>query len=68
MEWKGMNAAVLVIDVQRALFDAAPRPFEADAVVDRINVVTQRARESGVPMIFIQHEAPDSALAFGATT
>jgi nicotinamidase-related amidase len=62
-----MNAALLVIDVQRALFDATPRPFEADAVVDRINTLTQQAREAGVPVIFIQHEAPDSAVAFGST-
>jgi nicotinamidase-related amidase len=28
-----MKQALLVIDVQRALFDASPRPFEADLVV-----------------------------------
>ena len=27
-----MSTALLVIDVQRGLFDAEPRPFEADAV------------------------------------
>ncbi|MDR5754708.1 MULTISPECIES: cysteine hydrolase family protein [unclassified Caballeronia] len=61
-----MNAAFLIIDVQRGLFDATPRPFEADAVVERINTVTQRAREAHVPVIFVQHETPGSALAFGA--
>ncbi|NML44008.1 cysteine hydrolase [Ramlibacter sp. G-1-2-2] len=59
-----MNLALLVIDVQRALFDATPRPFEADAVVARINGLSARARAGGVPVVFIQHETPGSALEF----
>jgi nicotinamidase-related amidase len=35
-----MKQALLVIDVQCGLFDAAPRPFEADLVVGRINALT----------------------------
>lgn len=59
-----MNLALLVIDVQRELFDVPPRPFEADAVIARINGLSARARSAGVPVVFIQHEAPGSALAF----
>ena len=51
-----MKQALLVIDVQRGLFDAAPRPFEADFVVGRINALTARARDAGVPVLLIQHE------------
>lgn len=51
-----MKQALLIIDVQRALFDAEPRPFEADAVVERINALSARARLAGVPVVFIQHE------------
>lgn len=51
-----MKQALLVIDVQRGLFDAAPRPFEADLVVGRINALAARAREAGVAVLFIQHE------------
>ena len=54
-----MKSTLLVIDVQQALFDETPRPFEADAVVERINTLTARARAAGVPVIFIQHEASD---------
>ncbi|SFD28086.1 Nicotinamidase-related amidase [Collimonas sp. OK412] len=54
-----MKSALLVIDVQQALFDATPRPFEADAVVERINTLTARARAAEIPVIFIQHEASD---------
>jgi nicotinamidase-related amidase len=51
-----MKQAVLVIDVQRALFDPRPRPYEADLVVERINALNVRARQAGVPVVFIQHE------------
>ena len=53
-----MKSAVLVIDVQIKVFDTDPRPFEADDVVKRINHVTTLARAAGVPVFFIQHEAP----------
>ncbi len=51
-----MKSVLLVIDVQRGLFDSEPRPFEADAVVDRINVLTERARVAGTPVVFVQHQ------------
>ena len=50
------HAAVLVIDVQRGLFCTKPAPFEAEAVVARINAVMERARQAGAPVIFIQHD------------
>ena len=50
------HAAVLVIDVQKGLFCAEPAPFEAKAVVARINEVTAKARRTGAPVIFIQHD------------
>jgi nicotinamidase-related amidase len=61
-----MRQALLVIDVQRGLFSGRRRPFEADAVVDRINSLTERARTASVPVIFIQHESAGSPLEFGA--
>jgi nicotinamidase-related amidase len=61
-----MKQALLVIDVQRGLFSGRRRPFEADAVIARINSLTARGRAAGVPVIFIQHEHPGSPLEFGA--
>lgn len=61
-----MSTALLVIDVQRALFDPEPRPFEADAVVSRINALTARARAADVPVVFVQHEMPTGPLALGS--
>lgn len=53
-----MHTALLVIDVQQGLFGPEPRPFEADAVIDRINQLTARARVSDAPVVFVQHESP----------
>ena len=50
------QTAVLVIDVQTGLFCANPMPFEAEAVVARINAVTAKARNARAPIIFIQHD------------
>ena len=55
------RTALLVIDVQRALFE--PPPFEADAVIVRINALASRARAAGVPVIFVQHEDEGDLLA-----
>jgi nicotinamidase-related amidase len=52
-----MTSALLVIDVQRGLFDPEPRPFQADAVVARINVLAARARAVDVPVVLVQHES-----------
>ncbi len=51
-----MKTALLVIDVQRGLFALNPPPYEANAVVDRINRLAARARRAGAPVVFIQHE------------
>ncbi|MBT9491833.1 MAG: cysteine hydrolase [Paucibacter sp.] len=60
------KSALLIIDVQRGLFDAEPRPFEAEAVLARINALAARARVAGAPVVFIQHEREGGALAQGS--
>ncbi len=50
------NAAVLAIDVQAGLFCTKPPPFDAEAVVARINGVAAKARQAGAPVIFVQHD------------
>ncbi|GLH68719.1 isochorismatase [Geothrix rubra] len=61
-----MSTALLVIDVQRDLFDPTPRPFEADAVIQRINALADRARGVGAPVVYIQHEYPKGILLHGS--
>jgi nicotinamidase-related amidase len=59
-----MKSALLIIDVQRGLFDPEPRPLEADEVIQRINCLAQSARDSAAPVIFIQHERQGSPLEY----
>ncbi|MFB9137622.1 isochorismatase family protein [Vibrio olivae] len=51
-----MSTALLVIDVQSALFEVEPAPYEGQEVVERINRLTQWAHQQGHCVIFIQHE------------
>ena len=52
-----MTTAVLVIDVQHGLCEGEGAAWDSDAVIARINTVTERARAAGVPVFFIQHES-----------
>ena len=49
-----MNLALVVIDVQRGLFE--PSPPDADVVIERINGLSAKARDAGMPVVFVQHE------------
>lgn len=59
------STALLVIDAQTALFEPAPRPWEANAVLQRIKLLTAGARAAGLPVIWVQH-ANDSDLQSGS--
>lgn len=61
-----VKSALLVIDVQRGLFETTPPPFEAGAVIERINSLAARARMAGVPVVFVQHERDGSPLQHGS--
>ena len=52
-----MKAAVLVIDMQQGLCQGPGAAFDAAGTIDRINVVTAKARAAGAPVIFVQHES-----------
>lgn len=60
-----MTTALLVIDVQRGLCSGENRPFEAPAVIQRINGVAERVRAAGGPVIFVQHESGPGYLEYG---
>lgn len=59
------RTALVVMDVQRALFEPEPRPHEADAVLARIRSLARQARAAGVPVVWLQHERAHHALAHG---
>jgi nicotinamidase-related amidase len=50
------GTALLVVDVQQGVVAEA---HDRDAVVGRIGQLVQRARESGVPVIWVQHDDDD---------
>lgn len=52
-----MTKALVVIDVQKAMFeDPANQPHDGEAVVDRIAALIAKARASRVPVYFVQHD------------
>ena len=57
-----MSKAVLVIDVQQGLCEGEGSAFDCEGTISRINVVTQKARAAGAPVIFIQHESKSGYL------
>ncbi|WP_339434100.1 MULTISPECIES: cysteine hydrolase family protein [unclassified Pseudomonas] len=61
-----MTTALLIIDVQHALCSGQYQCYDVLRVIDTINDLSARARQSGVPVVFIQHEENDSPLAHGA--
>ena len=60
-----MTTALLIIDVQTALCTGEWAAFDIERIVDRINVVSAKARAAGAPVILIQHE-DDSLLRHGS--
>jgi nicotinamidase-related amidase len=51
----GDHTALLVIDVQQGLFERTTPIYKADEVLTNINILIDRAREGGMPVLFIQH-------------
>jgi len=60
-----MTTALLVIDVQRALSSGDWAAFDVGRVIDNINVLAARARDSGAPVVFVQHEEEGGPFAYG---
>ena len=52
---KENSSALVVIDVQKGLFERSTPIFEAEKVLANINILIKEARQAGVPVIFIQH-------------
>jgi nicotinamidase-related amidase len=65
MDRKINNIALLVIDVQTGLFERLIPIYDAKGVLKNINTLINRARNSGVPVIFIQH-SNDNSLVYGS--
>ena len=51
-----MPAALLIIDVQQILCSGERPAFEVERLIDRINLVSRKARAAGGLVVVIQHE------------
>jgi nicotinamidase-related amidase len=60
-----MTTALLIIDVQRALCTGDNAVFDCQRVIDRINLVSAKARSAGALVVLIQHEAPGTPFDHG---
>ncbi len=50
-----IQSALIVIDMQRALFAAHQRPHDADFVIRRVCALIDRARRDDVQVVFVQN-------------
>lgn len=55
---KETQTALLVIDVQKGLFEKSTPIYKANELLENINSLIDRARVAGVPVFFIQHASP----------
>lgn len=62
----GMQQALVIVDVQQALFETTPVPWEATQVVQRIQMPCQRARAANVPVVWVQHSNATNLVAGSA--
>jgi nicotinamidase-related amidase len=52
---RGDGMALLVIDVQLALFQKPTPIYRAGTLLSNINSLIDRARQTGIPVIYVQH-------------
>lgn len=55
------STALLIVDVQRGMFDSPliPPVSQADELLTTLKKLIARAREAGVPIIYVQHCGPN---------
>ncbi len=53
-----MKSALIIIDMQQALFERDPKPFDHDNVCQHINRLSDKARAAGIPVMFLHYEKP----------
>lgn len=60
------KTALLVIDVQVSMFDESDPVYQGDALLTTIRTLIARAREAGVPVVYVRHgEGPGTPLERG---
>ena len=60
-----MTSALLIIDVQQILCSGKNIAHDVDGVINRINLVSRKARAAGTLVVVIQHETKDGDMDYG---
>jgi nicotinamidase-related amidase len=60
-----MPTAMLIIDVQQVLCSGEQAAYEVERVIDRINLVSRKARAAGALVVVIQHETHGGDMDYG---
>ena len=60
-----MTSALLIIDVQQILCSGTNSAHDVDGVINRINLVSRKARAAGTLVVVIQHETKDGDMNYG---
>ena len=60
-----MPAAVLIIDVQEIMCSGEQAAYEVERVINRINLVSRKARAAGALVVVIQHETQGGEMDYG---
>ncbi|WP_085524668.1 cysteine hydrolase family protein [Tuberibacillus sp. Marseille-P3662] len=50
------HSALLIIDVQKAMFPVGDGVYKGETVIDNLQKLIRQARTEGVPVIYIQHD------------
>src|SRR5512140_786860 len=51
------ETALLVIDIQKGLFEKSTPIYKAELLLKNINTLINKARQEGIPVFFIQHSS-----------
>jgi nicotinamidase-related amidase len=51
------STALLIIDTQKAFFQAPKPLYQADRLVENIKSLATKARRAHIPVIYVQHNA-----------
>jgi nicotinamidase-related amidase len=62
VEGLGTNTALLIIDVQRDLFEKSTPVYRGDPVLKNVNALVDRAHAAGAPVFYVQHSTKTTLL------
>lgn len=54
------NIALLIIDVQASMFAGDEPVHKGEALLEKVKLLIDRARTSGIPIIYVQHYSKDN--------